>query len=129
MSTIDEALADYIPDDVGDLDADQLEDAEHALPGRRALVTLPGGEAFTVRVTNRELVLWDKTAPRHKWGAAQDVPFLARSFTAWAAATRDGLTAMRFEAWNDAPLMIEDLAEDGTDAARPTRKAPGAASS
>jgi hypothetical protein len=120
--SIDDALGDYAPDAT----TDQLDDGEHTLPGSRARITLPNGDSFVVRVTNREHVMWDKTAPRHKWGAAQDVPFLARSFTAWAAAHRDGLTTMRFEAWNDLPLVIEDVTDEDTDTARPTRKAPEA---
>jgi hypothetical protein len=111
----------------------QLEDLEpRALPGRRVQITLddgtPAGVTHVVRVTNRELVLWDRTAPKHKWGAAQDVPFLANTFTAWAAARRAGVIGqdVRFETFQELCLDVTDLPEDESDAARPTRKAPAA---
>jgi len=122
------------------LEEDDLDDAAvpapaplepRALPGRRVSIVLddgtPAGVTHVVRVTNRELVLWDKTAPRRQWGAAQDVPFLANTFTAWAAARRAGVIGdLKFEAFQELCLDVTDLAEDDSDAARPTRRAPAA---
>lgn len=127
------ALAGEIADQLEEPAAlEPLEPLEpRALPGRRVRIVLDDGTEYgaehTVRVTNRELVLWDKTAPRRQWGAAQDVPFLANTFTAWAAARRAGVIGdLKFEAFQDICLDVEDLQEDATDAARPTRRAPAA---
>jgi hypothetical protein len=102
---------------------------ERALPGRRAIVHLADGTSFQVRITNREYVRWDQTAPRKKWGNAADVPFLASTFLAWAAARRDDLTELTFEQFQDTCEEVENLEEDDSDVARPTRTAPEAASS
>lgn len=112
-----------------DLD-DAIGTEERTLPGRRIRWTDTTGDVQELRVTNRELVAWDKTAPRHKWGHATEVPFLARSFLAWAAARRDGLTTLTFDQWNGEEYVIEDIEdedgeEDGDDA-RPTPRAAGA---
>lgn len=96
------------------------EPEERALPGHRMRVSMSSGEEFTVRVTNRDRVAWDKTAPRHKWGNAAEVPFLASTFLAWSAAYREGLTDLKFEAFTDACDDLEDVTEVDDDA-RPTR--------
>lgn len=102
------------------------------LPGHYSKVWLAGqAEPIEVRVTNRERVLWDKTAPKHKWGKAEDVPFIAATFCAWAAAKRDGLTDLTHEQWQEVCEDIEGVDEDQEeeDAVRPTQKAPLPASS
>lgn len=93
---------------------------ERALPGHRMRVSMSDGAEYTVRVTNRDRVAWDKTAPRHKWGSASEVPFLASTFLAWSAAYREGLTDLKFEAFSDACDDLEDITELDDDA-RPTR--------
>ena len=96
------------------------ESEERTLPGHRMRVAMADGSEYVVRITNRDRVAWDKTAPRHKWGSATEVPFLASTFLAWSAAYREGLTDLKFEAFADA---CDDLADITTteDAARPTR--------
>ena len=93
---------------------------ERTLPGHRMRVAMNDGAEYVVRITNRDRVAWDKTAPRHKWGSATEVPFLASTFLAWSAAYREGLTDLKFEAFSDA---CDDLADITTedDTTRPTR--------
>jgi hypothetical protein len=90
------------------------------LPGHRMRVCMNNGDEYTVRITNRDRVAWDKTAPRHKWGNASEVPFLASTFLAWSAAYREGLTDLKFEAFTDACDDLADVTETDDDA-RPTR--------
>jgi hypothetical protein len=93
------------------------------LPGKRATVTMTDGRTFTVRITNHCFIAWDKTAPKKKWGAMADVPFLAGTFMAWIAAKREGLTDMSWEAWQDQVDDVENLAEEPEDLITPTRRA------
>src|SRR5690349_20309390 len=60
---------------------DQAE--EVVLPGQHFRVYMDDGSRPIARVTNRERVLWDKTAPKHKWGQAQDVSSLSTTFCIW----------------------------------------------
>jgi hypothetical protein len=106
----------------------ELVEEEVVLPGRRSKVDMPDGTILVARVTNRELVLWDKMAAKHRWGKATDSPFMANSFTAWAALRRDGLTTLKWAEWEELECMITDL-EDDDDAARPTQSAHKPASS
>lgn len=100
---------------------------ERTLPGHRTKVTLADGTSYVVRITNREYLAWDKTAPRKKWGTAQDVPFLAATFMAWAAAKREGLTGSTFDAFSEECEEVEAIQVEDEDLARPTRKGPGGA--
>jgi hypothetical protein len=97
------------------------EPEERTLPGHRMRVSMADGATFDVRITNRDRVAWDKTAPRHKWGAATEVPFLASTFLAWSAAYREGLTELKFERFQEECDDLSDLSADGEDDARPTR--------
>lgn len=112
-------------------DEAQPEADTRALPGHRVLIYLEGQEEplGPVRITNRDRVAWDKTAPRKKWGAASEVPFLAATFCAWNAAKRQGLTELSLAAWEDAVEEVETVPEDESDTARPTRRGAVAASS
>ncbi len=94
---------------------------ERKLPGKRARVTLEGSEPYEVQIDNRDYLRWDKTAPRQKWGSGRDVPFLMATFLAWAASTRAGLTDLKWADFEAAALEVEELTEDESDLARPTR--------
>lgn len=104
---------------------------ERTLAGAVTKVTMVDGTSFTVRITNRDYVAWDRTAPRKKWGKAEDVPFLAATFMAYTAARREGRTTLPFdqpgvENWCDSVDEVDSRAddEDGPDVARPTQKGP-----
>jgi hypothetical protein len=94
---------------------------ERTLPGQRFEIVLADGTGFTARVTNREYVLWDKTARQHKWGSATESPFTFASFIAWAAARRDGLYEPSFETFQKEAEQVLAVDGDEDDAARPTR--------
>jgi len=102
---------------------------ERELPGQRTNVVMADGTTFVVRITNRDYLAWDRTAPRRKWGKAEDVPFLAATFMAWTAATREGLTSLPFDQagrpnWCDAVEDVERVKVDEDDITRPTLPAP-----
>lgn len=102
---------------------------DHVVPQHRVRVHMGDGTpALEVRILNRDRVLWDKTAPRKKWGAAQDVPFLASTFLAWAACRRENLTGLTFDQFCEVAEDVEDVATDDSDLAGPTRRAAGPAS-
>jgi hypothetical protein len=98
------------------------------LPGHYCTVILAGDPTtYTVRVTNREYVAWDMTAPKHKWGTAQQAPFLSATFMAYAAGKREGLWSMSFDAFRERAEDVSSINEDedGEDiGARPTTPAP-----
>lgn len=100
-------------------------EAPAEVPGRYADVELADGTRYTVRVINRDYVLWDKTATKHRFGSATDTPFRFSTFLAWAASTREGLYEGRFADFEDRDAVeIESRTvarADGEDTARPTR--------
>lgn len=99
-------------------------DAGPRLAGHRVRVVLEDPDApdelveFEVRVDNRDLLRWDKTAPRQKWDASK-TPFIFQTFIAWSAARRAGATELEFGAFEEVCLEATDLKED--EDARPTR--------
>lgn len=103
-----------------DLATEESED-DQVLKGQRIHVELEDGTEFTVRVTNRDYIRWDKTAPKRKWGNFRDVPFRFATFLAWSAANRDGLTPLTFEQFEEAALEVDRLEQTAEDAARPTQ--------
>lgn len=109
--------------------AEEAQPEERTLPGKRCRVVLADGTELFVRITNREYIGWDKTAPRKKWGSMGDVPFLAATFMAWLAAKREDLTVLSWEQWQTVVEECETLAEEPEDLARPTRRAAGPGSS
>lgn len=88
-------------------------------PGTYADVVMTDGTAFSVRITNREYLAWDKTAPRHGWGKPADVPFLLATFLAFAAAKREGLFGGTFDAFKEAVDDVDQRKVDGEEG--PTR--------
>jgi len=102
------------------LHATTTEPEQRSLPGHRMHVSMADGSEFDVRITNRDRVAWDKTAPRHKWGSASEVPFLASTFLAWSAAYREQLTDLKFEQFQEQCDDLRDLTAVEDDA-RPTR--------
>lgn len=95
------------------------------LHGQRVHVALEGGEEFTVRITNREYLAWDLTRTKRQWPPFNEALFLAMTFTAWKAATREKLTALTWEQWQDAVVEISTVEhDDEVDVARPTSPGP-----
>jgi len=92
--------------------------------GNPTRLTMADGSVLVVRVTNPDRLRWDLTAPRKGWGKATDVPMLAQTFIAWAAAKREEATDLSWEQFQDACLMIADADDEETTVIRPTTKAP-----
>lgn len=101
----------------GEQEAD--EDGEVTLPGSYADCRWDSLE-FTVRVTNRERVLWDKTSRKHGWGSAEDSPNFALTFMAWSACKRDELPAgsLTLDQFID---QVQDIEGRRVARVRPTR--------
>jgi hypothetical protein len=84
-------------------------------------VTLDTGESWHVSTGNRDLIAWDRTAPKHRWPAFKDAPFLWVTFLAWHASRRQGLLPdpkMTYEAFEAAADQIDpddDEPDDDTD--------------
>lgn len=97
------------------------EEEPRKLPGRRARIEMVTGETFEVRITNRDYVRWDLVSQRAKFPAAKDAPFLFATYLAWSAATRDGLTSLKWEMFRDSVEDLENLEEDPSDALGPTQ--------
>jgi hypothetical protein len=97
------------------------EDDGRVLPGRRSRVTLIDGSTFVVRITNREFIAWDMTAPKRKWPSLQDAPFLGATFLAHRAALREQLTTLTWDQWQDQVELLENIDDDDEDVVRPTR--------
>ena len=108
--------------ELGEDREDQAETDEVRLPGRRATVMLDGGEVLELRITNRDHIAWDMTAPKKKWGQLSEVPYLAATFMSWTAAKREGKTELTFEQWKAAVLDIDSPGEDVEDMVRPTQR-------
>jgi hypothetical protein len=106
------------PASLRDLAADEPA-PERTAARMSATVTLESGETFTVAITHREFVAWDKTAAKHKWPAAADAPFMLNAFLAFAAATRAGLYAGSFAQFSESDAV--DISLEQVEPARPTR--------
>lgn len=104
--------------------AEEATEEEVKLPGKECKVTMFSGQSFAVRITNREFIAWDKTAPRKKWGKTSEVPFLATTFMAWVAAKREHKTTMSWDQWQLEVAECESRDDEPEDLVGPTREAP-----
>jgi hypothetical protein len=81
------------------------------------LVIRDPGEPLEVQTDNRDLLAWESTALRHKWGSFQDRPFKWLTFLAWSALRRSGdlETSLTYEAWETQVRSVRDIgnAENG----------------
>lgn len=97
--------------DHDDQAGDQAGDDVRQSKVQRSRVELADGREFVVRITMPDRIRWDVTAPRKKWGAARDVPFIADSFVTWAAAKRMGLYDGSWDDWSGRGDAAGDLVE------------------
>lgn len=96
---------------------------EPRLTSPRVRVVREGHEDLEVQTTNQDLVLWDRTRPKHKWPTFEDAPFLWLTFLAWAAARRTGAidTAVTYERWEAEVLGVTSVEDEEDDeSGRPT---------
>jgi hypothetical protein len=72
-------------------------------PGQLVEVFVQGEDPYTVRITNRDRIAYEKAAARHKeWPSPTDGRSFAMTFLTWNAARRDGRTGLTFDQWQDA---------------------------
>ena len=105
------------------------ETEERRLPGHYCDVTMADGTVHRVRITNREYVAWDMTAPRHRWGTAKEAPFLSATFMAYAGLKREGKLPAKytFDQFREDAEDVSSVPEDdelGEAGARPTLPVP-----
>lgn len=80
-----------------------------------------GSDPMVIQTDNRDLLAWEQTALRHKWGSFQERPFKWLTFLAWSAARRSGEleTSVTYETWEADVLSVADTAADD-ETGRPT---------
>jgi hypothetical protein len=90
------------------------------LTSPRLICLRADGSVLEVQTGNPDLVKWDETARRHKWGDFQEQQFKWLTFIAWAAARRQGLIPLDYgwETWVNEVLEITDANEQGEAEAR-----------
>ena len=69
-------------------------------------VVMDDGAEWEVQTLNPDLLRWDMTAPKHKWGKAEEVPMLWVTFIAWHASKREGLTSLTWELFQNAAIEV-----------------------
>lgn len=75
----------------------------HRQPGQLVEVFLEDADPYTVRITNRDRIAYEKTAARHKeWPAPENGRSFVMTFLVWSAARRAGRTVLTFDQWQDA---------------------------
>lgn len=82
----------------------------------RILVIRDGVDPLEIQTDNRDLLAWEQTAIRHKWGSFQDRPFKWLTFLSWSAGRRAGAleTSLTFERWESEVLSVRDVSQDDT---------------
>lgn len=107
--------------DLDDAERSELNTAEvpaRRQPGQIAELFVEGEDPYTVRITNRERIAFEKVAARHKeWPTFDNGRHFVMTFVCWAAAKRAGRTALTFEQFQDV-LLDWDLEDQPAD---PTR--------
>lgn len=84
-----------------------------------------GTEPLEIQTDNRDLLAWEQTAMRHKWGGFQDRPFKWLTFLSWSAARRAGEieTSLTYEAWESEVLSVLSL-DENEEQGTPTEPGP-----
>lgn len=87
-------------------------------PGRLVELQVDGQDPYTVRITNRERIAYEKTAAKHpEWPSMDAGQHFTMTFVCWVAAKRAGRTDTTFEQWQDVLLdwdVVEDVPADPT---------------
>jgi hypothetical protein len=87
-----------------------------------------GSEPLEIQTDNRDLLAWESTSRRHKWGSFSDFPFKWLTFLSWSAARRAGEidASLTYEAWEADVLSVMDTRADD-ELGTPTDAGPGPA--
>jgi hypothetical protein len=97
------------------------------LSAPRVRVIREGHEDLEIQCDNRDMIRWDRTRVKHRWGKADDEPIVWLTFIAWAAATRTGATDDTYATWESIVLDVTPLDEDTEapdEAGDPTQPGP-----
>jgi hypothetical protein len=104
----------------------------HRLTSPLLEVTMADGAVLTVQTANPDLLLYERTAAKHKWRPMTEAPLTWITFLSWAALRREDQIPrdLTWEAYSEQALHITDVSErdDDTDdpgAGDPTRPGPG----
>jgi hypothetical protein len=95
------------------------------LSAPRVRVIREGHEDIELQCDNRDMIRWDRTRVKHRWGKADDEPIVWLTFIAWAAATRTGATTDTYEVWESTTLDVAVQQDDPeAEAGDPTQPGP-----
>jgi hypothetical protein len=99
--------------------------ADIKLVAPRVRVIREGSDVVEIQTDNRDLLAWENTALKHKWGSFQDRPFKWLTFLSWSALRRTGdLNGLTYEAWEAQVLSAENVEDEDDDAGTPTEPGP-----
>jgi hypothetical protein len=85
----------------------------------RVRVLRDGQDPLEIQILNPDLLRWDVTRGKHRWGTMKDSPNLWMTFIAWAAMTRTGLTSQTWETFMAETLEVLPVTETEGDPAGP----------
>jgi hypothetical protein len=76
-------------------------------------------EVLEVQTLNPDVMRWEETARKHKWGGITGNEITFTTFIAWAALKRTGMIGpdMTWEKWIPGVLSVESVSDDESDAA------------
>ena len=87
-------------------------------------VIMDDGADWEVQTRNPDLLQWDWTSTRHRWGKADDMPMVWLTFIGWAASKREGLTGLTWDEFQKQAAEVTTVDPDG-DAVDPTNPGHG----
>jgi predicted RNA-binding protein with PUA domain len=70
-------------------------------------------EEITVQTDNRDMVAYDLHRARSQWPKLDEAPILWMTFLGWHAMKRTGVTAEKFEDFNDRCAQVTGVDADG----------------
>ena len=69
-------------------------------------VVMDDGAEWEVQTRNPDLLQWDWTSTRHRWGKAEQMPMVWLTFIGWAASKREGLTTLTWDEFQKQALEV-----------------------
>ena len=86
-----------------------------------SVVTFDGQDPITVKPRQADLLLFERTAARHKWPDMAAAPFTFLSFCAWAALHRTGQYTKTWEEFAAEVAEVVPVEDDEVDPTRSDR--------
>jgi hypothetical protein len=74
-------------------------------------------EILEVQTLNPDVMNWERTSRKNKWGGIDGNEITFTTFLAWSALRRNGMIPndMTWEAWNPRVLSVESMRDDEAD--------------